>query len=253
MAEGLRNVTAGRDQFPPAHAIPRHRHLGAYAIVTLSGSMCQASYAGHVATRPGQLLVQPTLDCHANTSSAAGVQILRLQWPREEGLGGLYELADIDWVIRTAERDPVEASDLAFALVQGEAPLAARCDDWEDLLAARLARDPLTSLGHWAAWARLSPETLSRGFGRRYQCSPVRFRLELKMRSAWLRITRSDEPLAGIAVETGFSDQAHMTRTIRHMTGHDPGFWRGRARRRHASSRESARTVNGPRANSHRP
>lgn len=226
MPEELRNVIAGRDHFPAAHAIPRHRHQHAYAIVTLSGSMQQVSYAGRVSTRPGQLLIQPTLDCHSNRSSRSGVRILRLPWRREAGFGGLFEVDDIDQVIRTAEKDPVAASEYAFELVRNHDPLPVKRDDWEDLLAADLTRDAFSSLGDWAKQNGLARETLSRGFARRFHCTPGRFRFELKTRDAWLRLTGTNDPLSAVAVDVGFADQAHLSRAIRRMTGNTPGFWR---------------------------
>lgn len=228
MPKDLRNIVSGREGFPPAHVIPRHRHDRAYAIVTLKGSMHQVSYGGRVSTRPGQLLVQPTFDCHANQSCLSGVQILRLPWRREAGLGGLFEIADIDYIVRMAERDPLAASEQAFDLVQKSQSLPPKRDDWEDLLAADLARDSFCCLGNWARQSGLARETLSRGFARRFHCTPARFRFEIKAREAWLRLTSTNEPFAMIAAESGFADQAHMTRAIRSITGRVPSFWRER-------------------------
>jgi AraC family transcriptional regulator len=41
-------------------------------------------------------------------------------------------------------------------------------------------------------------------------------------------VQQSDLPLKAIAVETGFSDQAHMTRTMRARLGATPGKLRSR-------------------------
>jgi AraC-like DNA-binding protein len=228
LTESLRNIVAGRDRFPAGHRIGRHRHEHAYAILTLAGSMQQVSYAGRVTTRPGQLLVQPTLDCHANRSGPAGVSILRLPWQREDGLGGLFELPEADQIIRLAERDSVAAGEWAIELVRGADPVPPIFEDWEDLLAAELAAGSVSSLSGWAASQRLAAETVSRGFARRYHCTPARFRGELRTRSAWLRLTGSWLPLAEVAAETGFSDQAHMTRAVSQLTGCPPGYWRAR-------------------------
>lgn len=222
----LRNVAAGRDRFPPGHRIGRHRHEHAYAILTLAGSMQQVSYAGCVTTQPGQLLVQPTLDCHANRAGSSGVSILRLPWRRECGLGGLFELPEADPLMRLAERDPVAASEWASELVPMARPMQPRTEDWEDLLAADLVAGKVMSLAGWAASQGLAAETVSRGFARRYHCTPARFRCELKTRSAWLKLTGSGMPLAEVAMEAGFSDQAHMTRAVGRLTGRPPGYWR---------------------------
>jgi len=229
LAEFLRNIVAGRDCFPPGHEIGRHRHERAYAIFTLAGSMHQVSYAGRIVTKPGQLLVQPTLDCHANKAGPLGVRILRLPWPRECGLGGLFELLEADRIIRLADKDPVAAASWACELVRGTEPAKPQFDDWEDLLAAELAAGKVPRLQQWAAARGLTAETVSRGFARRYHCSPARFRCELRARNAWLRLTGSGLPLAEVAAEAGFADQAHMTRSVARLTGMPPGYWRARS------------------------
>ena len=43
---------------------------------------------------------------------------------------------------------------------------------------------------------------------------------------AWLAIARTHTPLAAIAADTGFADQAHMTRSVKDVTGASPGAWR---------------------------
>ncbi|HEU4731148.1 MAG TPA: helix-turn-helix domain-containing protein [Kofleriaceae bacterium] len=42
----------------------------------------------------------------------------------------------------------------------------------------------------------------------------------------WLAIVRTRDSLAAIAAATGFADQAHMTRSVRALTGASPSAWR---------------------------
>ena len=51
----------------------------------------------------------------------------------------------------------------------------------------------------------------------------------LERLETWGLITGTAEPLAGIAAEVGFSDQAHMTRDVKALTGKTPGAWRAAA------------------------
>ena len=44
------------------------------------------------------------------------------------------------------------------------------------------------------------------------------------------RLVESDEPLSAIALEAGFSDQSHMTRVFKRLTGYRPGEHRRRER-----------------------
>jgi AraC-like DNA-binding protein len=98
--------------------------------------------------------------------------------------------------------------------------------DWPDALAADLARGHATRISNWANAHGLSREAVARGFARAYGAGPARIRSELRAREAWLRATGSTAPLSTIAADLGFSDQAHMTRSVVELTGAAPSFWR---------------------------
>jgi AraC-like DNA-binding protein len=67
---------------------------------------------------------------------------------------------------------------------------------------------------------------VSRGFRQVYGASPNAFRMQQRGRLAWSRIVTADPPLADLAFALGFADQAHMTRTVRAITGAPPALWR---------------------------
>jgi AraC-like DNA-binding protein len=224
--EQFRSIRPGRETLPAGFDLPRHRHLRSYALVVIDGRFEQTSYAGRIMARPGDLLVQPTLDCHANRPFSRGAQILRLHWPHVESLGGVYPLRDLDLVVRTAERDVREASDLAQAEVEARQPVAAPVADWPDLFAGHLRHGYADRIEHWARTHGLVSETVSRGFTRVYGVGPAQFRHELKVRQAWLLIVGTTQPLASIAATCGFADQAHMTRSVVTITGSPPTIWR---------------------------
>jgi len=217
----LRTVALGREDIAPRDHRPRHRHLDAYAIVVIRGGFDQVSYAGRVHVTAGHLIVQPTLDCHANRA-LGGVQILRLPWPPVDDFGGVYTLRDLDAIVRTAERDVREAAALA---AQSCSRVMAVANDLPDELAAILARER-ASISAFAERAGVAREVVSRSFTAAYGVSARRFRVEVQTRAAWLRIVRAREPLAAIALATGFADQAHMTRCVRALTGATPAAWR---------------------------
>jgi AraC-like DNA-binding protein len=154
---------------------------------------------------------------------SAGVKLIRLDWPGASGIGGLYHLLDVDELARTAEKDVLEATHLLKrALRERCVPSPGQRNDWPDVLLAELARNGSTEIGVWAEVNGLARETVSRGFAAAYGVAPSILRAELRARSAWLRITRRSESLCRIAADTGFADQAHMTRWIRRITGAPP-------------------------------
>ena len=222
----FRGITPGIESLPSCFSLPRHRHLHAYATVVLAGSFEESGYVGRIRATAGDVLIHPTLDCHANRMVSAGVKLIRLNWPDSSESGGLYCIDDIDAVARTAEKDIVEA---ALAL---EHALKRKCcsprkfDDWPDALADALTGETSMPLGDWAALNGLARETVSRGFAATYGITPAAFRAEWRARKAWLRLMGKPDCLCTVAVETGFADQAHMTRWIHRITGAPPAAWR---------------------------
>jgi AraC-like DNA-binding protein len=218
------------ETFPSNFSLPRHRHLRAYATVVLAGTLEESGYNGRIRATAGDVLIHPALDCHANQMVSAGVKLIRLDWRDISGIGGLYHLEDVDEVAQTAEKDVVEATHLLKSALRGKcAPSLGQRNDWPDLLLADLVKNASTEIGEWAEVNGLARETVSRGFAAAYGTSPSILRAELRARFAWLRITRGSECLCGIAAETGFADQAHMTRWIHRITGAPPAVWRRNA------------------------
>jgi AraC-like DNA-binding protein len=226
-APHFRHITPGIDTLPCSFSLPRHRHLRAYATVVLAGSFEESGYSGRIRATAGDVLIHPALDCHANQMISAGVKLIRLDWPDISGIGGLYHVDEVDELARTAEKDVIEAMLLLECTLRKKClPSPGRRNDWPDLLLADMARNASTEIGAWAEVNGLAPETVSRGFAAAYGIAPSVLRAELRARSAWLRITRGSDCLCRIAVDTGFADQAHMTRWIHRITGAPPAVWR---------------------------
>jgi len=226
-APRFRQVTPGIDTLPSSFSLPRHRHLRAYATVVLAGSFEESGYSGRIRATAGDVLIHPALDCHANQMVSAGVKLIRLDWPDISGIGGLYHLDEVDELARTAEKDVIEAMLLLeCTLRRTRLPSPGRKNDWPDLLLADLARNASMEIGLWAEVNGLARETVSRGFAAAYGIAPSVLRAELRARTAWLRITRGSDCLCRIAADTGFADQAHMTRWIHRITGAPPAVWR---------------------------
>ncbi len=223
----FRSVTPGIETLPCSFSLPRHRHLRAYATVVLAGSFEESGYVGRIRATAGDALIHPAMDCHGNHMVSAGVKLIRLDWPDTSGIGGLYRLENVDELARAAEKDVATATLLLEStLLKNSLPSPGQRNDWPDLLLMDLARNASTEIGAWAEVNGLARETVSRGFTTAYGITPSVLRAELRTRAAWLRITRGSECLCGIAADTGFSDQAHMTRWVHRVTGAPPAAWR---------------------------
>jgi AraC-like DNA-binding protein len=223
----FRRVAPGIETLPSSFHLPRHRHLHAYATVVLAGSFEESGYAGRIRATAGDVLIHPTLDCHANRMVSAGVKLIRLHWCDRSGAGGLYRLNDVDELALASEKDAAGAALLLERLLKKECrPSPGIKDDWPDLLLAALVRNASTEIGVWAENHGLARETVSRGFALAHGITAHVFRAEWRARSAWLRIRHGPDGLSQIATETGFADQSHMTRWIRRITGAPPSAWR---------------------------
>ena len=64
---------------------------------------------------------------------------------------------------------------------------------------------------------------LSRTFRSRTGETVSRYRLRLRLHRALARMADGDRDLAGVAADSGFADQAHLTRALRQETGWTPG------------------------------
>ncbi|NII72888.1 AraC-like DNA-binding protein [Dyella sp. SG562] len=226
---GFRMARRGIERLAPGYAPPRHQHYEAYATVLLRGRFEQSGYAGRMRVAAGDVLVQPTLDCHADRMLSAGLTVLRLAWPRDAGCGGVHAGCDVDMLARLAERDVVEAAVALREQLAYRPMRPALMEDPADVLAAALMQTDSPRINAWAEHMGLARETVSRGFARLYGVSPSGFRADARARAAWLRITGECKPLAEIAADCGFADQAHMTRAITRLTGATPTAWRARS------------------------
>lgn len=204
--------------------IERHQHAAPYATILLTGSYEEAGDAGRVVACAGEVLLHVPFSCHRNRISATRTQVLDLplpfngrRWPARA------TIADPDLLARLGERDPVAAVD---CLLEQLAPLAMDEESPVDRLAAALRSATPPAIGAWACGQGLSREHLSRQFRAVYGISAARYRVDNLAREAWFGIVNSDDSLAMVAADTGFADQAHMSRAVARLTGRTPGQWR---------------------------
>lgn len=200
----------------------RHRHSRGYMTLVLSSSYVEAGDAGRFHVCEGDVLIHRPFEAHRDLFAKREPKVLNLPLPQAAPDGGQVRIADPDAVALLAEKD----LDAAAALLCAIAVPAASYQDWPDLLAAELCEAKPVRIGDWAGRQGLSPATVSRGFRQAYGASPARFRAEARARRAWRAVADEARPLADLALELGFADQAHMTRLLTEITGLSPGNWR---------------------------
>jgi AraC-like DNA-binding protein len=212
-----------QQQFLSTARLERHRHVTGYVAVVVAGGYVEAGDAGRFRLSAGSVVFHRPFESHADQFGTTGARVLNLPLPAAAPDVPVAMLRDLDAVVRTAERDAWAA---AHQVAASLASATAGQDDWPDLLAAALRDEPSLGLAEWADAMGLAAETVARGFRRAYGVSPKRYRAEARALKAWRTLPRSTLPLSQLALDLGFTDQAHMTREVVALTGRTPAALR---------------------------
>lgn len=107
-----------------------------------------------------------------------------------------------------------------------------------DYVRVNIARN--LSLAELAALVDLSPDHFGVAFRAAVGKTPHQFLLHCRIEAAKEMLESGEASLSAIAVDMGFSDQAHFTRVFRRLTGQTPALWRRERRVQHGPARESS-------------
>ena len=241
--------------YPPGHAQPEHDHEYANISIVLSGSIEERvgrrthdGVAGHVVFKPARMP-------HANRCRSNGARLFRIELhgTGSEDLLAKGSLREYAWapggpplaLMLRARREhrksdpetPLVIESLALEVLarlpgcdvpSGDRDARGPEPPWFRRLLDRLhsrSDQPLrvTDLAHEAG---VHPVYLARVFRKRHRGTIGDY-------VRWLRLARSIElmrhrerPLADIALEAGFYDQAHFSRTFRSGLGRSPAAYR---------------------------
>ena len=189
----------------------------------LKGGYVEAGDTGRHRVEAGDVVVHRPFESHLDQFDARGAEVLVLPLP--SGWRGPVRgrAAEPDVIVRTAERSPEDAAAL---LMDGLQPAASQPADWPDLLAQALCADPSLKLEAWAETAGLHPASVSRGFRQVFAVTPAAFRIAQRAHLAVAALAHTSAPLAAVAQDCGFADQAHMTRAVAKLTGTTPSALR---------------------------
>jgi AraC-like DNA-binding protein len=210
----------GRERHSGNESMARHMHPTANIAVVLSGGYEEAGDGGRFHVRAGDAVIPAPFDSHLDRFTPKGAHILSLPAGHCSAFkGGFGHINDPDLIVRVAEHDLAPAAALVLASWR-EYSLSGM--DWPEQLGQALAVNPELCLNEWAQEFGLAPATVSRGFKQVFGITPSGFRARSRAKLAWAMITASDVPLCRIAADLGFSDQSHMTRQLRSLTGKTP-------------------------------
>ncbi|HET9406382.1 MAG TPA: helix-turn-helix transcriptional regulator [Candidatus Sulfotelmatobacter sp.] len=202
----------------------RHVHERAYAALVLSGSYEEAGDSGRHRVQAGDVVLHEAFEAHLDRFPASGAVILNLSFRSQYAFrSGIARVNDPDAIVRLVEKGDWEAAALLLWSAETKHP---DIQDWPDELATSLVQNASVNLSDWSGAKGIPPWDLSRSFARVFGISPSSFRATARTRQAWRAIRTTDTPLSAIAADCGFADQAHMTRSVKTMTGRCPSAWR---------------------------
>ncbi len=201
----------------PGEVLPRHRHSEAFAAIVLGGDYVEAGDSGRHQVSPGDVIFHAAYENHLDRFGSSNVEVLILPIARTWDGPVVAQLHDPDIIVRLAERDPKAAVAAMLAMIVEP---SRRIDDWSDLLAADLLRDPEISLREWSAREGIHPGSLSRGFRKQFGITPAEFILIARTRKAMRYLPKLS--LSEAAAASGFADQPHMSRATKRVTGLSP-------------------------------
>jgi AraC family transcriptional regulator len=243
--------------YSPAYRIPRHSHAGAFF-----GFVAEGAYSEHYDSKyrdcvPGCLVFHPAGETHSEDHADVTVRIFSIE-PRARLLDEVHEISGglrdplelrASSLIRLARRlyqeflaqdslAPLAMEGLAFELLaecgRENVRLDSRPPGWlaraRDFLHNRAAER--WTLEGVARDVGVHPVHLAREFRRHFRCTPGDYVRQERVDLACQALRDSDEPLAQIAIEAGFSHQAHFTRVFKQVVGVTPAVYRDRNRAR---------------------
>jgi AraC family transcriptional regulator len=243
-------------EYPQTSTAPRHTHEFAYFNMVVQGGHIEALSREELTLERGALVYHPPGEVHWGEIACKGTRIYgieiapgRLERLKDAGLL-LQERRTLAgaipvWLatriyqefVRMDPVSPLAIEGLALellaelgrhsSLTQTSIPprwlLQAR-----DLLHARFTES--LSLDEIARAVGVHPDHLVHTFRRQYHCSVGDYVRQLRVDFACRCMASSDAPLAEIALEAGFTDQSHFTRTFRRHMGITPAQFQREAR-----------------------
>jgi AraC family transcriptional regulator len=238
-------------RYPAGLRSARHAHPYANVSVILAGSLRERVGREEVTVGPLSVVVKPAGTEHANRFGAAGATLLRVEVPCAllddlddgsraiSGWRWVESPALVRWLLRLTVRAPTgsapSADDAAEALaaIPDEVPANdAPPPAWLTRVRERICdeRGRGARVHQLAAEAAVHPVYLARQFRRHYGTSLTAFRHAQRVRRASALLVADDASLSGIAYDTGFADQPHLTRVFGRLLGVTPARYRALVR-----------------------
>lgn len=240
-------------KYPAALELPLHTHQNSCLVLVIEGTYVESyGSSSSVTCNPGTLRYLPARQKHANVfRDGARCLIVEIEGEAVErvqqytgALQGPGEIQSIlsTWLAQRLYREFLQNDPLALISLEGIL-LEILADGARSVGAPgpskvvprwlRVAREYLESnflrplsLAEVATIASVHRVHLSREFRRHYATTVGEFLRRKRVEHACHLVSKTNEPLADVAMTCGFSDQSHFSATFRRHVGLTPGRFR---------------------------
>ena len=244
--------------YTPDQKLSQHSHEHANFIVVLQGTFTENFGRKTRWCAPSSVIFRPPEELHADHFHNAGGRCLTIevaeQWwetAREHSVS-LKDSADFQNGLLTTitarlycefrRMDSISTlavegltlemiAEVSRLAVRKPSPtFACRIEHAREIIHANFS-DNLT-LSFIAKSIGTHPVYLAREFRKRFNCTIGEYIRHFRIQFACREMANSDAPIAEIAVESGFFDQSHFSRTFKRLTGITPTEYRKNIRQR---------------------
>ncbi|MBC7925170.1 MAG: helix-turn-helix transcriptional regulator [Bryobacteraceae bacterium] len=244
----LSYFTVTETTYSPRLEISRHTHEHPYISLPLRGSYSEVCGSSNWHCQEGNAIFHVAGECHLNRFHDGGGHLVNLDISPQlllrldesgipTGNRVLVESSrcrELAWRLHLELRNTDPVSDLATEAIAMELLVQVlrdsasrrteRASDWlkrvHEVINDRF-RENLT-LSELAAEAGVHPVHLARAFRSRYTCSVGHYIRQLRVDAACAELVNTDTPISAVAMQTGFADQSHLTRTLKQYVGFSP-------------------------------
>jgi len=243
----LGHIITSETVFAPHLCSAWHYHANPHFSHILSGGSTEVRKGGSEIQAAGTGLYYYPGIAHRNVDYRAGTRIFNLElgegFFREFGLApppaslmfAYNSRLNTDGLLRIMKEHYLHDADsllaitqLCIHLVQALDKNEKCCPEWAEKIKTLINdswNQPLT-LATLSAQLDIHPVTVSKYFPRYFGCSLGEYRRRIRVERALSLVRSTQQSLTRIAYECGFTDQAHFTKTFRHITGLLPKHYR---------------------------
>jgi AraC family transcriptional regulator len=243
--------------YPPGFSISEHFHQNACLSLVLQGVYREKFREKTIECKPFRLIFRPAGEIHSdhfgNNMTSCLLIEFETTWLKNLCQNSIkwdepasFKSNSLVWLAMKLRQEfqqsddftPLTIEGLMLELIAGIGRNSENVSAPKPPLWLKQAREILhesfsenISLSEIAGCAGVHPVYFAEKFKQHYQCTVGEYVRRLRIEFASRQISETDAPLVDIGLASGFSHQAHFSRTFKRLTGLTPAQFRSNSRR----------------------